>query len=180
METPDILSTLTMGDCFSVTTEKVIELAGIDRPYTKVLKVSSYAIITGETLKRKLFRPVEPTWWVAVDSKVCKHKRTGNLYVLSMLDKNAGYRRDGTMYYPVDDQTGLIDMEAPFSKADFQWWIPKTAFDGQTFCLPFSSIVELTHSVSREPGQVPVHVPAPAVLVASPVTGESEGTDLPF
>jgi len=151
METKDILSILTLGDHFSVTTEKVIELEGNDKPYTRLLKVSTYNIITGEALLRRLFRPPEPSWWVAVDDKVCKHKSTGSLYILAGLDKSAEYHADSTSYYPVDDTTGIIDMEAPFYKADFHWWLPaKGSFTEGYFCLPFSSITEMLHNVSRE------------------------------
>ena len=180
MENNDILSVLSLGDHFTVTTEKVIELIGSDRPFRKVLKVSTYAIITGDTLAQKVTRPIEPTWWVAVSGKVCKHKRTSALYVLSMLDKAAGYRRDGTLYYPVDDETGLIDMECPFGKKDFAYWIPKTVFDGETFCLPFSRIIEITHSAGLDRPPQPMTVPTMAQLQESMAIGVSVGSDLPF
>lgn len=178
MENNDIISILAGGDCFKVTTEKVIELVGHDRPFARVLKVSTYAIITGETLLGKLTLPVAPSWWVAVDNKVCRHKHNGKLYILSMLDKAAGFQRDSTLFYPADDVTGIIDMEAPFKKADFQWWIPKTTFEGQTFCLPFDSIVDLVDNTPR--ASQPVFVPSKDVLAASLLTGQSVGTDMPF
>jgi hypothetical protein len=150
MENKDIISILSSGDYFSVTTEKVIELEGKDKPYTRLLKVSTYNIKTGEVLLKSLLTPPVPTWWVAIDDKVCRHQRTGALYILAGLDTGE-YHAGSTLYYPVDDVTGIIDMDAPFFKVDFKWWLPpKGSFTEGYFCLPFNSIIELLHNVSRE------------------------------
>jgi hypothetical protein len=148
MDPVTIRSVLNKSDRFTVTTEKVIELVGTDRPFTKMVKQSTYNIVTGEMLAARLSRPPVPSWWVKIDLKTVQHKRNGNEYVLAGLDKSGEYIPGGTHFYPVEGET--VHTDCPFDKKDVAEWLPPKGDFDETFCLPFNSIEAL------EPRHAPV------------------------
>jgi hypothetical protein len=157
MDPTTIRSILSESDCFTVTTEKVIELVGSDRPFEKMVKQSTYNIITGDTLISKLTRPPVPSWWVQVNLKTVQHKRDHNRwYILAGLDKSGEYIPNGTSFFPVEGET--VHADCPFNKNDIKAWLPEKGEFDETFCLPFDSVerLEPRHIKPRTYGTITV------------------------
>jgi len=141
MDDTAIKSALLESDSFTVTTEKMVNLVGSDRPFDQMVKRSTYHITTGDTLLSTLSHPPTPTWWVLVDKKIVQHKRNNRWYVLAGLDKSGGFISNGTSFFPVEGET--VHMDCAFGKKDVASWLPEKGEFDETFCLPFDSIEQL-------------------------------------
>lgn len=172
MDSSAIRSALNQSDRFTVTTEKVMELVGNDRPFAKMVKVSTYNIVTGETLVASLRYPPVPSWWVQVDLKTVQHKRNGNEYIFAGLDKSGEYIPGGTHFYPVEGET--VHTDCPFDKKDVASWLPPKGDFDETFCLPFNSVEAL------EPRRAPAARTYGTIKVSSEPQDIKTASGLPF
>lgn len=144
MTTAEVLAALGAADVFEIVTEKTIEMLP-GAPSRTMLKVSRYAIETGQVLAEHLSKAPEASWWsYTSDSKLVCKRNSDTRYVLSGLMKSdtADYR--GTSdFYPID-ANGQADRSRPYSKKSLGRWLPaQEPFTAEYLTLPLAGIVSL-------------------------------------
>jgi hypothetical protein len=156
--TQTLLEVLDKSDFFTVSTERTVTMAE-GSPWAKMVKRSTYHIVTGASLKKLVGRPRIDYGKYNVDiyGKFAWSRSTGREYILAGLDRSSGF--GSSEYLPVSDLTGHV-RDRKYRKRDIERYLPQGDDFGSTFFIGIDTVKTLEPKKTWLPGtELPNELP---------------------
>lgn len=158
-ETQTLWDVLEKSDFFTVSTERTVTMSE-GSPWAKMVKRSTYHIVTGASLQKLVGRPRidYDKFNTDIYGKFAWSRSTGREYILAGLDRSSGF--GSSEYLPVSDLTGQVREGCKYQKRDIARYLPEAEEIGQTFFIGIDTVKSLEPKHVRLPGtELPNELP---------------------